>query len=473
MKSTISTFILLSLILVAWTPTSESQVYDYERKLILSRTQRDGKDTDDYREISEAEVTESAYFQNGIHLESRTKEAIAVAVYAMEVEAKASSLAIRVGYRGSGRIFVRDATSSESTGVGATFELPTDKERVTFHLAAQQYINAEAVVEIHAVVADQQALDIELIEVEGLRSQPRTRIVERYRDLPEPWHGSPYWYYYTGPVYTLSHPYHYVLYDDWWYGDWYTGWRASAYLHYRYYPIRYYSYSWWPTRRAYHYHYHHQYHTSPKRVYVDRLPESRRGVHYKETRRRASATRSRLAGAVPQLKTRRTERLETSRTQQQTRPSSTSQPRTSIKRRRDLSDTPAPSRIKTVQPRSSTSSTIKRRRSSSYSVPSRSTQSPQRSYTNSVTKQRRSSYRTQSAPTQRRSAISPQRSQYKARQNTSSRSQSYRSTPSRTSPSRVSRSSTTNRIKQRSSSSSTQRSSSRSSSGSTKRKRSR
>ena len=453
MKPIAFTLILLSLIAVGWIPKADSQVYDYERESILSRIQRDGKDTNDYREIGEAEVTESSHFPNGIHLESKEQDAMAVAVYLMEVDPKTSSLAIRVGYRGTGRIFVRDMDADGATGVGVTFELPAEQERMTFHLAAQRYVGDENTVELHAVATDQKTLDIEYIDVEGLRYKPQVRIVERYRSLPEPWHHSSYWYYYTGPVYTLSYPYHYVLYDNWWIDDWYLGWRAGIHLRLRHYPIRYYSYSWWPWHRHYSY-YHYPYYPLPRRVYVNRLPKSRRGAYYKGTRRRRHASRSRLAGMAPRLERSGRQQLDTSQTNSPRR-SPASNARQSAQRSRNTSITRRSGSRNGYSTRSRSAVTQQRSRSRfsterqqnfgrsvrSSSTRSRSTVTQRRSYSQqrSYPQQRTTSRsRFESYPTRSRSAVSRQRSnvsrsQYTAppRRQSDFRSRSVRSYNSR------------------------------------------
>ena len=420
MKPIVFTLILLSLIAVGGIPKADSQVYDYERESILSRIQRDGKDTNDYREIGAAEVTESSHFPNGIHLESKEQDAMAVAVYLMEVDPKTSSLAIRVGYRGTGRIFVRDMKADGTTGVGVTFELSDGQERMTFHLAAQRYIGDENTVELHAVATDKKALDIEYIDVEGLRYKPQVRIVERYRSLPEPWHQSSYWYYYTGPVYTLSYPYHYVLYDDWWVDDWYLGWRTGIHLRLRHYPIRYYAYSWWPWHHHYGY-YNYRYHPFPKRVYVSRLPKSRRGVYYNGTRRRRHASRSRLAGMAPRLQRSGRKNLDTPQTNSartstasNARQSAQQSTRNSSITRRSGSRNSYPTRSRSTgtERRSRSSFSTERqqnfgRRVRSSSTRSRSTGTQQRSYSQQRATSRNSF---ESYPTRSRSTVTRQRS---------------------------------------------------------------
>ena len=411
MKPIAFTLILLSLIAIGWIQKADSQVYDYERESILSRIQRDGKDTNDYREIGAAEVTESSHFQNGIHLESKEQDAMAVAVYLMEVDPKTSSLAIRVGYRGMGRIFVRDMKADGNTGVGVTFQLPSDQERMTFHLAAQRYIGDQNTIELHAVATDNKSLDIEYIDVEGLRYKPKVRIVERYRSLPEPWHQSSYWYYYTGPVYTVSYPYHYVLYDDWWIDDWYLGWRTGIHLRLRHYPIRRYSYSWWPWHRHYSYYYY-PYYPLPRRVYVDRLPKSRHGAYYKGAKRRRHASRSRLAGVAKRLE----------RTARQLGTSQTNTPRRSS----------ASNARQSVQRSTRNTSITRTHRSSSrnsYTTRSRSTVTQQRSRSSFRTERQQYPERRVRSSTTRTRSTAPKRRSY-------SQPRSYHSQPRTTSRNR-------------------------------------
>jgi len=424
MRSIICTTIILSFIAATWTPATYGQVYDYEKKITLSRNQRDGKDTDDFREVGEAEVTESAYFPDGIHLESREKDTMAVAVYLMALDLESNTLAIQVAYKGSGRIFVRDVSADETTGVGVTFELPADRERMTFHLAAQSYINPEGVVELHAVVTDKQSLDVDYIELEGRRHKPRVKIVERYRYLPEPWHDSSYWYYYTGPVYLMNQPYHYVLYDDWWSGDWYASWRVGIHIRIGHYPIQYYYYASWPLRRYHSYHHYH-YRTPSSRNYVTGLPKSRHGVHYKNTgRRRRYASRSRLSAVSPRINTSRTNRQGISQVRRQ----STSNP--TLKRQRGNEPLTTRRRSDVIQ-RSNANTVAKQRRYSANRQKSYTTRSSQqRPRANPTIKRRRNSGNSVGFSSRSRPAIRQQESQY--RRQTSSRSQNTRSIKSRT-----------------------------------------
>ena len=392
MRSVICTLILLSFIAVIWTPATYGQVYDYERNITLSRNQRDGKDTDDFREVGEVEVTESAYFAEGIHLESREKDTMAVAVYLMELESESNTLAIQVGYKGSGRIFVRDVSAGENTGVGVTFELPADRERMTFHLAAQNYINREDVIELHAVVTDKQSLDIDDIQLEGRSHEPRVNIVERYRYLPETWHDSSYWYYYTGPVYRMSHPYHYFLYDDWWGGAWYSSWRSGIHVRIGHYPIQYFYYSSWPLRRYHSYHHYH-YRRPSSRHYVTGLRKSRHGVRYKNTgRRRRNSSRSRLSASSPRINISRTNRQGLSQVRRQ----STSNP--NLKRRSGNEPLTTRRRSETIQ-----RSGAKRRR---YSANRQESYTPrsgqQRPRANPTIKSRRSYGNTTGSPSRSR-----------------------------------------------------------------------
>ena len=419
MRSVICTLILLSFIAVIWTPATYGQVYDYERNITLSRNQRDGKDTDDFREVGEVEVTESAYFPEGIHLESREKDTMAVAVYLMELESESNTLAIQVAYKGSGRIFVRDVSAGENAGVGVTFELPADRERMTFHLAAQNYINLEGVVELHVVVTDKQSLDIDYVQLEGRSHKPRVNIVERYRYLPEPWHDSSYWYYYTGPVYRMSYPYHYFLYDDWWDGDWYSSWRTGIHIRIGHYPIQYYYYSSWPLRRYPSYHHYH-YRRPSSRNYVTGLRKSRHGVRYKNTgHRRRNASRSRLSASSPRINISRTDRQGLSQVRRQ----STSNP--NLKRRSGNESLTTRRRSETIQHSGTKRRRYSTNRQESYTPRSRQ----QRPRANSTIKSRRNYGNSIETSSRSRQTTRQQESHY--RRQTPSRSQSTRSVKSR------------------------------------------
>jgi len=258
------------------------RVYDYERQTLLARERRFGKETDEFRPVGgKAEITASAIFENGVHLESFEKNAMAVAIYQFEeIDKNASSLAVQIAYRGTGKVFV-----SKDKDSGITFELPADRERQTLYLAAN-YI-ADDGVEIHVIADSNKKLDIQFIELESLRYKPEIRIIERYEYLPPEYPRTIYYYYYRGPIYSVIRPYEYVVYDSWWDSGWYIGWRATFQV--RTYPV--YRYHWRPDRIVHVHHYYDQ----PEATVVRELPRSREQVQYNETqRRRPEASRSRL-----------------------------------------------------------------------------------------------------------------------------------------------------------------------------------
>ncbi len=295
-------------------PAGEAYRYDYEKTVTLSREYRKAKNTDDFLERGNAEVTESPIFEEGIRLSAQGVESeeepqfsLASAIYYFDISERAQSLAITVSYRSGravddeevGRLWVRDVTKKgdDDTLHGATFALRAKKRRERIHLAAANYVDKKGVLEIHLVVQGQEELDVEYIEVEAYDYMPKVRIVERYNYLPpRPWYRYYYNYYYTGPYYTIVRPYHYVLYEDWWYDDWYGGirFRFDNYLTYHPHPYRYYRH-YWRDRDYYHY-----YRRGVHRpVIVHQLPRPRVAVLYVNSgfKKRRFYSRSRLDNA--------------------------------------------------------------------------------------------------------------------------------------------------------------------------------
>lgn len=411
---------------------AEGAIYGYEKKTLISRESRDGKNTDNFRELG-GRVTQSAIFEQGVHLESNEKNAMAAVIYQMAVSRSASSLAIRIAYQGTGNIFVVDVSQLEKgeTDFGITFNLPEDQNRQTLYLATtDRYIDDDGIVEIHAIVIGKQELDIEYIELESLRFKPTVRVVERYWDLPVK-RRTIYSYYYRGPIYIITRPCEHVVYDEWWHDTWYIGWRLGIRVRVRRYPVRYYRHNWRQKPRTKVVHvYHHYYGDNerrPKATDVDRLPVSREAPRYDTTRqrRRSSFSRSRLDRANVQ-RTSRSVARESSNTPSR-RPTNV----------RDTSKRDS-SRIRIVQPDGKTSSSnrrvVKQRsrstRSTSVKKPTRSSSSSsssQRSRISSSSKSSRVSQQT-AAPT--RSSAGSSRSSVKQRRSSSSSSSSLSSSAS-------------------------------------------
>lgn len=291
--------------------TSEAYRYDYEQEITLSREYRKAKDTDDFLERGDAEVTESPIFEDGIRLsaqgfesEEEPRFSLASAIYLFDVPKRAESVAIAVSYKSNqagdevaGRLWVRDVTKGDEgeTRYGVTFALSSDRRRERAHLATSRYVDKNGILEVNIVVQGKEELDVEYIEVEAYDHTPKVRIVERYNYLPpRPWYGYYYHYYYTGPYYVTVRPYHYVVYEDWWLDDWYDGIRIRfhTYLGYHPHPYRFYRCYWRrPIVRVHRY-----WRDDPDPIVVHRLPKSRTEAHYVESRfkRRRFYSRSRL-----------------------------------------------------------------------------------------------------------------------------------------------------------------------------------
>ncbi|HIE29582.1 TPA: hypothetical protein EYP66_20115 [Candidatus Poribacteria bacterium] len=298
-------------------PTSEAYRYDYEHEITLSREYRKAKDTDDFLERGDAEVTESPIFEDGIRLsaqgfesEEEPRFSLASAIYLFDVPKNAESVAIAVSYSSNqasdevaGRLWVRDVTKGDEgeTRYGVTFALSPDRRRERVHLAASKYVDKNGVLEVNIVVQGREELDVEYIEVETYEYTPKVRIVERYNYLPpRPWYDYYYYYYYTGPYYIAVRPYHYVVYDGWWLDDWYDGIRIRfrTYLGYHPHPYRFYRCYW---RRPV-YVVHRYWWDDPDPIVVHQLPKSRTEVRYVESRfkRRRYYSRSRLDSSSSQ-----------------------------------------------------------------------------------------------------------------------------------------------------------------------------
>ena len=155
------------------------------------------------------------------------------------------------------------------------------------------------------------------------------------------------------------------------------------------------------------------------------LPKSRRGVHYKDTRRRRRyASRSRLSAVSPRINTSRINRQGLSQVRRQ----STSNP--TLKRQRGNEPLATRRRSDVIQ-RSDANTVAKRRRYSANRQESYTTRSSQqRSRANPTIKRRRNSSNSIGSSSRSRSTIRQPKSQY--RRQAPSRSQSTGSTKSRT-----------------------------------------
>jgi len=405
-------------LLLGFVQTSESYRYDYEQEITLSREYRKAKETDDFLERGDAEITESPIFEDGIRLsaqgfesEDEPRFSLASAIYLFDVPKRAESVTIAVSYKSNqtndevaGRLWVRDVTKSNEgeTRYGVTFALSPDRRRERIHLATSKYVDKNGVLEVNIVVQGREELDVEYIEVEVYDHTPKVRIVERYNYLPpRPWYGYYYHYYYTGPYYRIVRPYHYVVYEDWWFDDWYDGIRIRfhTYLGYHPHPYRFYRCYW---RRPYTVH--RYWYDDPNPIVVRQLPKSRATVQYVESRfkKRRFYSRSRLASPSSQTSVSSSVRHRTTtdnRPQQyERRPS------------QQLKDTRT--RVSESMPKRRTSSTIQRQ---DIRTSQRSSSSP----TSSYQKQRRVIQQSQPERTRIQRAPSPTTNRQKHRPSSS------------------------------------------------------
>jgi len=400
-------FLLLGIIL-----PSEAYRYDYEQEITLSREYRKAKDTDDFLERGEAEVTESPIFEDGIRLsaqgfesEEEPRFSLASAIYLFDISKRSESVAIAVSYRSNqeddevaGRLWVRDVTKGDEgeTRYGVTFALSPDRRRERVHLAASRYVDKNGVLEVNIVVQGKEELDVEYIEVETYDHTPKVRIVERYNYLPpSPWYRHYYHYYYTGPYYVAVRPYHYVVYDGWWLDDWYDGIRIRfhTYLGYHPHPYRFYRCYW---RRPIYVH--RYWRDDPDPIVVHRLPKSRTAVQYVESRfkKRRFYSRSRLDSPNSQSSVNSTVRQRTTTDYRSEKQYERTRVSESSVKRRPSSTIQSQNRRNTFQrssPTSSTSSYQKQRRVIRQSQPERTRVQRAPSPTISRQKQRSSSSR--------------------------------------------------------------------------------